>query len=141
MFAVGLLAILGVAAALATSSPLGLAMTLVIAGVYVLGALEVKRFALATQGLSQALQDMPPSLTRLDDWLQRVPPALQAAVRQRVTQERGQLPGLALTPYLIGLLVMLGMLGQLAFLWSLHVLPCFLRVLRFPPQSKDMRYR
>lgn len=111
MFAVGLLAILGVAAALATSSPLGLVMTLVIAGVYVLGALEVKRFAQATQGLSQALQDMPPSLTRLEDWLQRVPPALQAAVRQRVTQERGQLPGLALTPYLIGLLVMLGMLG------------------------------
>ncbi|TDM05680.1 MAG: hypothetical protein C4K60_13180 [Ideonella sp. MAG2] len=55
MFAVGLLAILGVAVALATSSPLGLVMTLVIAGVYVLGALEVKRFAHATQGLSQCI--------------------------------------------------------------------------------------
>ncbi|MFD2453356.1 hypothetical protein [Ideonella paludis] len=74
LFAVGLLAILGVAAALAGSSPLGLVMTLVIAGVYVLGAMEVRRFAQATQGLSQALQDMPPSLARLEEWLGRVPP-------------------------------------------------------------------
>ncbi|MBE0589522.1 MAG: DUF802 domain-containing protein, partial [Hydrogenophaga sp.] len=36
---------------------------------------------------------------------------LQNAVRQRVESGRGALPGLALTPYLIGLLVMLGMLG------------------------------
>jgi hypothetical protein len=40
-----------------------------------------------------------------------VHPALQNAVRLRIEGERVALPGLALTPYLIGLLVMLGMLG------------------------------
>lgn len=54
---------------------------------------------------------MPDSPTGLDDWLGRVPAHLQSAVRQRVHNGLGALPGLALTPYLIGLLVMLGMLG------------------------------
>ena len=47
----------------------------------------------------------------LADWLERVPAALRHAVRLRVEGERGALPGPALTPYLVGLLVMLGMLG------------------------------
>jgi hypothetical protein len=40
-----------------------------------------------------------------------VHPSLQPAVRQRIEGERTALPGPALTPYLVGLLVMLGMLG------------------------------
>ena len=54
---------------------------------------------------------MPQPLAQLGDWLGRVPPALQGPVRARIEGERSALPGLALTPYLIGLLVMLGMLG------------------------------
>ena len=37
-------------------------------------------------------------------------PSLRHAVRLRIENERGALPGPALTPYLVGLLVMLGML-------------------------------
>src|SRR5690606_21070296 len=47
----------------------------------------------------------------LDVWLEQVPPALRNAVRLRIEGERMGLPGPALTPYLVGLLVMVGMLG------------------------------
>jgi hypothetical protein len=43
--------------------------------------------------------------------LAAVPPALRHAVRQRIEAGRASLPGPSLTPYLVGLLVMLGMLG------------------------------
>ena len=43
--------------------------------------------------------------------MQQVPGALRNTVRQRIEGERAALPGPALTPYLVGLLVMLGMLG------------------------------
>ncbi|MDP3864719.1 MAG: hypothetical protein Q8Q75_08380, partial [Rhodoferax sp.] len=45
------------------------------------------------------------------DWLKHLHPSLQNPVRLRVEGERIGLPGPALTPYLVGLLVMLGMLG------------------------------
>jgi hypothetical protein len=40
-------------------------------------------------------------------------PSLRNAVRLRVEGERVAMPGPALTPYLVGLLVLLGMLGTL----------------------------
>jgi Domain of unknown function (DUF802) len=54
---------------------------------------------------------VPQPLAQLADWLPSVPASLRNAVRQRIEGERSAFPGLALTPYLIGLLVMLGMLG------------------------------
>ncbi|MFW5330632.1 DUF802 domain-containing protein [Hydrogenophaga sp. ZJX-1] len=94
-----------------TSSWLALGMTVAIAVAYLVGALEIRRFRLASTGLAQALAHIPQPLNSLADWLARVPAPLQNAVRQRVESGRGALPGLSLTPYLIGLLVMLGMLG------------------------------
>ena len=94
-----------------TSSWLALGMTVVIAVAYLVGALEIRRFRSASTGLAQALAHIPQPLNSLADWLARVPATLQNAVRQRVESGRGALPGLSLTPYLIGLLVMLGMLG------------------------------
>jgi hypothetical protein len=47
----------------------------------------------------------------LNDWLITLPAELHNPVRQRVEGERVGLPGPVFTPYLIGLLVMLGMLG------------------------------
>ena len=47
----------------------------------------------------------------LNGWLVRLAPSLRSPVRQRIEGERVALPGPALTPYLVGLLVMLGMLG------------------------------
>ncbi|CAG9190586.1 Methyl-accepting chemotaxis protein [Burkholderia vietnamiensis] len=49
----------------------------------------------------------------LDTWLDTLHPGLRGAVRARVEGARVALPGPALTPYLVGLLVLLGMLGTL----------------------------
>src|SRR5450830_747470 len=93
------------------TSWVALLMTGVIAGAYLLGALEVRRFRAATQALQEALAGLTQAPAELSSWLQQLPLALRHAVRLRVEGERAALPGLALTPYLVGLLVMLGMLG------------------------------
>ncbi len=110
-FALGLLAIVWVAAAVASTHLLVLVMTAVIGAVYGYGALELRRYRADTGALAQALAEVPTELASLSDWLARVPAALQNAVRQRIEGERSALPGPAFTPYLVGLLVMLGMLG------------------------------
>jgi hypothetical protein len=110
-FAIGALAAVWVAAAVASSHVLVLVMTAVIAGVYGFGALELRQYRANTTALNQAMAEVPAQMAQLDDWLARVPAHLQNAVRQRVEGERSALPGPALTPYLVGLLVMLGMLG------------------------------
>ena len=110
-FALGFTAIAWVGAGFVGSSWIALAMTLVIAGVYLLGAWEIGRFRAATASLEAALavvSDPPPAI---GDWLGGVHPSLRHAVRLRIEGERVALPGPALTPYLVGLLVMLGMLG------------------------------
>jgi hypothetical protein len=110
-FVLGLAAIAWVGVGFVGTGGIALTMTALIGAVYLLGAQELRRFRAVTALLAQALSSVPQPLSQLNDWLTRVPPALQNAVRQRVEGERGALPGLALTPYLIGLLVMLGMLG------------------------------
>lgn len=93
------------------SNALALAITGLIAGVFLLGAAEILRFRQATAVLARVLAQVPPGLTALDGWLAGLPAALQAPVRARIEGERAALPGPALAPYLAGLLVMLGMLG------------------------------
>lgn len=110
-FVLGLAAVAWVGAGFFGTSWLALAMTLVIAGVYVAGAWELKQFRTATATLAQALAKLDAAPHNLGDWLADLHPALQNAVRSRVEGERVALPGPALTPYLVGLLVMLGMLG------------------------------
>ncbi|MEJ8836087.1 hypothetical protein [Ramlibacter sp. AN1133] len=111
-FAIGLAAVAWVAAGfVGSSSWLALVMTLAIGGVYLLGAAELRQFRAGTTGLAEALATIPQPLAQLGPWLERVPPALRQAVRLRMDGERAGLPGPALTPYLVGLLVMLGMLG------------------------------
>ena len=110
-FGLGALAVLWVATAVASSHVLVLVMTAVIGAVYGFAALELHRERQATRALVQALSDIPADLQNLSDWLITLPASLQHAVRQRVEGERQGLPGPALTPYLVGLLVMLGMLG------------------------------
>jgi len=110
-FGIGLLAVMWVGYGFVGSSWLALLMTAAIAGVYVLGAFELKQFRASTNALSSALNDIPQPLTDISPWMERVPASLQNAVRLRIEGERVALPGPALTPYLVGLLVMLGMLG------------------------------
>jgi hypothetical protein len=110
-FFVGAAAVVWIGAAFVDSSVLALAMTAIIGAAYVFGALELRQFRQATATLSAALAAIPDSLADLNDWLASVSPSLQNSVRLRVEGERVGLPGPALTPYLVGLLVMLGMLG------------------------------
>ena len=110
-FTAGLSAVGWIAAGYALSHPLAFAMTLLIGAIYVAGAMELRRFDQDTTALRQALADIPADLATLSDWLLRVPASLQNVVRLRIDGERIGLPGPAVTPYLVGLLVMLGMLG------------------------------
>jgi hypothetical protein len=110
-FAIGLAAVLWVGTGFVGASAPALLMTAVIAGVYGLGAFELHRYRAATASLAAALNTLPQPLADLGAWLAGVHPSLQATVRQRIEGERAALPGPALTPYLVGLLVMLGMLG------------------------------
>jgi hypothetical protein len=110
-FAAGLAIVGWIAAGFVGASWMPLVVTFAIAGTYLLGAFELRQFRVATEGLQGALRRLAQPPARLADWLASVPPSLRDAVRLRVTGERGALPGPALTPYLVGLLVMLGMLG------------------------------
>jgi uncharacterized protein YicC (UPF0701 family) len=113
VFLAGLLAVCWIAAGYVGTNPVGLAMALLIAACYCAGALELHRYRQATAGLGVALADAVTAPERLGDWLERVPAALRNAVRLRVEGERVALPAPVLTPYLVGLLVLLGMLGTL----------------------------
>jgi hypothetical protein len=109
--AMGAVALAWIAAGFLGTSPLALAMTLAIGAVYAVGLRELHGYRAGTNGLHKALAELPPVLDALAPWLEKVPATLQHSVRLRVEGERVALPGPALTPYLVGLLVMLGMLG------------------------------
>jgi hypothetical protein len=110
-FGLGALAVIWVTAVVASSHYLVLLMTTLIGAVYVFGALELRNFRASTAALTQALTAIPEGLHNLNDWLINLPGHLQNPIRQRIEGERVGLPGPAFTPYLVGLLVMLGMLG------------------------------
>jgi len=110
-FIVGLLAVGWVGAGYVGTNPLALAITLLIGAFYLLGALELQRFHQATGTLTQAVSALQAPPASLGPWLDQLHPSLQNAVRLRVEGERVGLPGPAITPYLTGLLVLLGMLG------------------------------
>ena len=110
-FSLGALALIWVAAAVANSHFLVLVMTLLIGAVYGFGAWELRQYRATTNALNQGLGQVPADLAQLSDWLITLPAALQNPVRQRVQGERVALPGPVFTPFLVGLLVMLGMLG------------------------------
>lgn len=120
-FAAGLLALGWVGAGYVGNNLLALAMTALIAGFYLMGALELRRFHLATGTLQRALLAIPQPLAQLGDWLLQLHPSLHQPVRLRVAGERVGLPGPAMVPYLLGLLVLLGMLGTfLGMVVTLH---------------------
>jgi hypothetical protein len=79
----------------------------------VAGALELRRYSQATGTLARAVAGLSEPPPRLGAWLELLHPGLRNAARLRIEGERVALPGPALTPYLVGLLVLLGMLGTL----------------------------
>ena len=110
-FSLGAIAVLWVAAGFVGTNLLALVVTVAIGVVYVMGALELRQFRQATSTLAAALAAIPENLLTLGDWLDKLHPSLHNPVRLRIEGERTGLPGPVLTPYLVGLLVMLGMLG------------------------------
>ena len=114
VFFVGLAALGWIAAGyIVGMNPLALVVTIVIGAAYVAGALELRRYQQATGTLTQAVAGLSEQPPKLGAWLEQLHPSLRNAVRLRVEGERVALPGPALTPYLVGLLVLLGMLGTL----------------------------
>ncbi|SOY58593.1 putative transmembrane protein, DUF802 [Cupriavidus taiwanensis] len=110
-FLAGLAVVCWIGAGYAGTNFLALVVTLLIGGFYIAGALELQRYRQATATLAQALADLAEAPASLGGWLERLHPSLRDSVRLRVEGERVGLPGPALTPYLVGLLVLLGMLG------------------------------
>ena len=107
----GLAAVAWVGAGYLDHHPLALTMTLLVAAFYLTGALELRRYRQDSAALAGALAELRDTPPLLPDWLARLPASLQPAVRLRIDGERVGLPGPTLTPYLVGLLVLLGMLG------------------------------
>src|SRR5690606_3600144 len=111
VFALGLAVTCWIGASYVASNPLALSVTVLVGIVYLVGAFELYRYQRATTSLVQALEAMPDAVVSLDEWLARLHPSLRNATRLRIEGERVGLPGPSLTPYLVGLLVLLGMLG------------------------------
>lgn len=110
-FAIGLLVVAWVGAGYVPGSPLALLLVLLITAFYLMGALELHRFGKTTRTLDDVVEAARETPADLESWLSRLPVALEHAVRLRVEGQRVPMPGPALTPYLAGLLVLLGMLG------------------------------
>jgi hypothetical protein len=110
-FVLGAIIVLWMASAFVGSNLLALAVTLLIAGAYTVGFAELLRYQQSSLSLSAALDEVNEPLAELGPWLAKVPTVLRNAVRQRIQGEYVGLPAPVLAPYLIGLLVMLGLLG------------------------------
>ncbi len=113
VFAAGLAAVCGIAVGYVGSNWLALAVTLLIGACYLAGALELRRYSQATGTLARAVAGLSEPPPQLGAWLELLHPGLRNTARLRIEGERVALPGPALTPYLVGLLVLLGMLGTL----------------------------
>ena len=110
-FVTGAFAVIWVGFGFIDSSALAMAMTALIFAVYLAGGIELHRFHHATASLTKALGAIADDSPDLNRFLSGVDASLQHPVRLRIEGERAGLPGPSLTPYLVGLLVMLGMLG------------------------------
>ncbi|TKC79898.1 DUF802 domain-containing protein [Trinickia terrae] len=113
VFLAGLAAVCWIGAGYLVTNPLALAVTLLIGACYVAGALELRRYQQATSTLARAVAELSAPPAKLGVWLDQLHPSLRSPVLLRIEGERAALPGPALTPYLVGLLVLLGMLGTL----------------------------
>jgi len=94
-----------------SSNPLALAIIGLIAIAYLTGVIELQRYQNATNTLTRSVRSLDAAPTNLDSWLEQLAPNLRGATRLRIEGQRIPLPGPALAPYLVGLLVLLGMLG------------------------------
>lgn len=111
VFALGGVVVAWMGSAFMVTNTLALLVIVAIALCYVTGIVELIRFNRDTTHLNGALKIVAESQHNLDAWLDRLPRNLRNPARLRIFGEQGVLPTLVLTPYLTGLLVMLGLLG------------------------------
>ena len=116
--ALGAATIAWMGAGFAGSDALAFTVTAIIGGAYLIGVLELVRFRQATASLSSALAGLPGGSNgdgpAPADWVKQLHPSLQNPVKLRIEGEASPLPAPVITPYLVGLLVMLGLLGTFA---------------------------
>ncbi|MCP3852555.1 MAG: DUF802 domain-containing protein [Gammaproteobacteria bacterium] len=140
-FILGAAAIAAMGANFIESNILALTVTVVIAAVYSIGFIELYQYRRATSTLTNALDSLSQNdteqLTVLDEWLIKLHPSLHNAVRQRIENGHVGLPTPVLTPYLIGLLIMLGLLGT--FVGLVETLKGVVVVLEGSPELDAMR--
>lgn len=113
VFLAGLLAVCWIGIGYLGNHTLAAAVAALIAACYLAGAFELLRYRQATATLVRALPSIDEAAGNLGGWLSRLQPGLRNSVRLRVEGERVGLPAPALASYLVGLLVLLGMLGTL----------------------------
>jgi len=113
-FAIGLAAVCWVGAGFIGSDRLALAFTGIIALVYCLGFGELVNFRRQTRLLAEKVNQLPETHEQITAWLGALPQPMQFPVQRRIEGHAAGLPAPQLTPYLTGLLVMLGLLGTFA---------------------------
>jgi hypothetical protein len=113
LFLLGLAIVTWIGVGYVGTHALGVVVTLVIGLCYLAGVVELHRYRQATDTLVRAVADTSAAQHGLSSWLSSLHASLRPSVRQRIEGERVALPAPALTPYLVGLLVLLGMLGTL----------------------------
>ena len=113
-FILGAIIVLWMGTSFMGSNLLAFIVTAVIAVVYIIGFVELTSFQRDTETLNSALNNTDNKVTALDDWLAQLAPSLCGSVCLRIKGEHVPLPLPMLTPYLVGLLVMLGLLGTFA---------------------------
>lgn len=113
VFLVGFAAVCWIGVGYVGSNPLGALVAALIGACYLAGAMELQRYRRATHTLRDAVAELSATPVDLGPWLGRLHPSLRNTVRLRIEGARMALPTPAMTPYLVGLLVLLGMLGTL----------------------------
>lgn len=113
LFFIGLAVICWIGAGYLGSNPIGATVALAIGICYAAGGFELHRYQRATASLDAAVAALMAPPSSLEAWLEQLHPGLRHAVRLRIDGARAALPAPTLTPYLVGLLVLLGMLGTL----------------------------
>ena len=113
-FAIGLAVVTWIGAGFIDSDLLALAFTGLIGVVYCLGYGELVNFRRQTRQLADKVGQLPESHEQVAGWLNALPQPLQFPAQRRIEGHAAGLPGPQLTPYLTGLLVMLGLLGTFA---------------------------
>ncbi|OZI53150.1 DUF802 domain-containing protein [Bordetella genomosp. 4] len=111
VFLAGLAVVGWIGAGYIGTNLLALAIIVLIGLVYLTGVVELQRYQRSTDTLSRAVGGLTVAPSSLDSWLSQLHPSLRGATRLRIEGQRVALPGPTLTPYLVGMLVLLGMLG------------------------------